>query len=156
MLRETEMPNVRWSLAVLMLWGMSGGAQAGAMVLAGTVATTQPVLASESDARTDWRVIARRRVADARDIDNTPVIDGRRYREVRVCAERNLVRVRSAGLKLSDGRDQRLLLPPALRAGKCTKPHRVLGGPQGIRGVRFEYEAVSIGYGSAEIVVFAR
>jgi hypothetical protein len=149
-------PNIRWSVAALMMASLCAGAQTGTTVLARAAAALQPVQASDGDASADWRPIARRRVADAPDIDVTPVIDGRKYREVRVCAERNLVRIRRGGLKLSDGRDQRLLLPPTLRAGKCTKPHRVQDGPQGIRSVRFEYEAVSVGYGSAEIVVQAR
>lgn len=102
-----------------------------------------------------WREIARLNVRDRQDRDRVSVNDGRVYRQVMVCAERNTVRIRRAEVQLGNGTWQRLFLPVALSAGACSKGIDLLGGARRIRALQFDYEAWSPGIARGTISVRA-
>jgi hypothetical protein len=116
-------------------------------------ATPEPRRGPGSDR---WRVIGQSRVSDKAEYDIVRTGDGRRYSQVRVCAERNAIRLRRAEMTLGNGRSQRLFLPLVLAEDQCSRPIDTLGGRRVIRQVRFDNEALTLGRGNATIVVEAR
>lgn len=103
-----------------------------------------------------WTVIAKQHVRDKADKDIAFVADSTGYSEVKVCAERNKVRLRRAEMSLRTGQKQRLFLPLVLEAGQCSNPIQVLRAPQAIAHIAFDYETMTIGIETADVVVMAR
>lgn len=103
-----------------------------------------------------WREIARQSVRDRNDRDTIPVRSNELFREVKVCAERNILRIRRAEVQLGNGYWQRMFVPPVLAPGKCSKDIDLMGNARRIRALRFEYEAWTPGIARGTIVVHAR
>lgn len=122
-----------------------------------TVQSARPVGGAAMPLPADgWRTLSRRHVRDRAERDSAWVPSLARFDEVRVCAERNPVRVRRAEARLRDGRSQRLFLPLVIRPGECSRPIRLQRRPVGLASVEFEYETMSLGLATAHIVVQAR
>lgn len=108
-----------------------------------------------SGAGGNWREIARLNVRDRADHDTVGVRGNDLYREVKVCAERNTIRIRRAEVQLGNGQWQRMFLPLALSAGDCSNAIDLLGNARRIRALRFEYEAWTAGVARGTVVVKA-
>lgn len=106
-------------------------------------------------ASSPWREIVRLNVLDRAERDLAPVNDQVPYREVKVCAERQPIRIRRAELQFANGKWMRLFLPLVLNDGDCSKSIDLLGGPRRIRAIRFEYEAWSPGVARGTVIVKA-
>lgn len=92
----------------------------------------------------NWREIVRLNVRDRADRDIALSSDpSTLFRDIKVCSERNTIRIRRAEVQLGNGKWQRLFLPLALSQGQCSDAVTLQGAPRRIRAVRFEYEAWS-------------
>lgn len=100
-----------------------------------------------------WREISRLNVRDRATTDTVRVNDRELYRDVKICAERNTVRIRRAEAQLGGRQWQRLFVPLALAPGKCSNPIDLLGDGRRITSLRFEYEAWSPGWRGGTLVV---
>jgi hypothetical protein len=90
----------------------------------------------------NWREIARLAVRDRIETETVNVRDTIRFREVKVCGQRQIVRMRRAEVLVQSGRWQRLPLPPVLSPGRCSNPLALPGANgQRVRALRFTYEA---------------
>lgn len=93
-----------------------------------------------------WREIARLNVRDRADRDVLPSNDRQTvFRQIKVCSERNTIRVRRAEAQLGNGQWQRLFIPLTLSQGECSNAIDLLGNKRRIRAVRFEYETWTVG-----------
>lgn len=115
------------------------------------IESVRPVAAGNASG---WREIARLNVADRADTDRVRVSDRRTYREVKICAERNTVRIRRAEAQLDGRQWQRLFVPLALAPGDCSNAIDLLGDERRISSVRFDYEAWSPGWRGGTLVVY--
>jgi hypothetical protein len=102
-----------------------------------------------------WREIARLDVRDRADRDIAYVRTKDVFREVKVCAERNTIRIRRAEVQLGDGYWQRMFVPLTLTPGNCSDAIDLVGDARRIRAVRFEYEAWTAGIARGTVVVKA-
>jgi hypothetical protein len=102
-----------------------------------------------------WREIARLNVRDRADRDTAYVRTNDLFREVKVCAERNTIRIRRAEVQLGNGYWQRMFVPLALTPGNCSEAIDLMGNARRIRAVRFEYEAWTAGIARGTVVVKA-
>jgi hypothetical protein len=93
----------------------------------------------------NWREVARLNVRDRVDRDQTAVRSSDLWRAVRLCAERNPVRIRRAEVQLGNGGWQRMFVPLVINPGQCSDGVDLIGGARRIRGFRFDYEAWSAG-----------
>ncbi len=103
----------------------------------------------------NWREIGRLNVRDRADRDTLYVRSNDLFREVKVCAERNTVRIRRAEVQLGNGKWQRLFVPLALAPGRCSDGIDLMGEGRRIRAFKFDYEAWSPGMARATVVVQA-
>jgi hypothetical protein len=117
------------------------------------VASIRPLGGAVSPA--GWQELGRLNVRDHADTDTLRVRNQGQFREIRVCAERNTVRIRRAEVQLDGRQWQRLFLPLALDPGRCSQGIGLLGGSRRISAVRFDYEAWSAGWRSGTMVVSA-
>lgn len=103
----------------------------------------------------NWREIGRLNVRDRADRDMLYVRSNELFREVKICAERNTVRIRRAEVQLGNGKWQRMFVPLALSPGDCSNGIDLMGNARRIRALQFDYEAWSPGMARATIVVKA-
>ncbi|MBL0924925.1 MAG: hypothetical protein IBJ12_10735 [Sphingomonadaceae bacterium] len=103
----------------------------------------------------NWREIARLDVRDRADRDTAYVRTNDLFREVKVCAERNTVRIRRAEVQLGNGYWQRMFVPLALTPGNCSDAIDLMGNARRIRAVRFEYESWTAGIARGTVTVKA-
>jgi hypothetical protein len=103
----------------------------------------------------NWREIARLNVRDRVDRDTVNVRTNELFREVKVCAEHNTVRIRRAEVQLGNGYWQRMFVPLALTPGNCSDAIDLMGNARRIRAVRFEYEAWTAGIARGTVTVKA-
>jgi hypothetical protein len=92
-------------------------------------------------------------VRDNAEKDLAILHDGDDIIEVRLCAERNAIRLRNAVLWMTGDKRQKLWLPLILEAGKCSNPIAVKGGPIRVTHVALEYEALSLGEEGAHVTI---
>lgn len=103
-----------------------------------------------------WREIAQLNVRDRADRDVAPSNDRQSvFNQIKICSERNTIRIRRAEAQLGNGRWQRLFIPLALSQGECSNAVDLLGKNRRIRAVRFEYETWSAGMERGTISVRA-
>lgn len=117
---------------------------------AAATATTKPDLGQ------GWHELGRVHVRDGNDKDLAFLKNGENAIEVRVCAERNAIRLRNAELWMAGDKRQKLWLPLVLAAGKCSDVSKVQGGPARITHLALDYEAMSLGVEGAHLTIFAR
>lgn len=104
----------------------------------------------------NWREIAQLNVRDRADRDLLPSNDRQtRFSQIKVCSERNTVRIRRAEAQLGNRRWQRLFIPLTLSNGECSNAIDIVGSDRRIRAVRFEYETWSAGMERGTISVKA-
>jgi hypothetical protein len=104
---------------------------------------------------TGWRDIARLPVRDRVQSDIITIRDNRLFRQAKLCAERNTVRLRSADLQRGNGTWQRLNPLRAIQPGRCSSPVDLGRGGQSIRAVRFDFDTWMQGASGAIVVVRA-
>jgi hypothetical protein len=102
-----------------------------------------------------WSEIARLDVRDRIDRDQAAIRSSDLWRQVRLCAERNPVRVRRAEVQLGNGNWQRMFVPLVIMPGKCSDGIDLTGGARRVRAVRFDYEAWTAGVARGTISVQA-
>jgi hypothetical protein len=100
-----------------------------------------------------WQELKRVLVNDRADFDVVLVGGDQMYRVVKVCAERQPIRIRRAGVRLENGTYQRLFLPLVLQPGSCSKEIKLQGAPRRIHFFDFDYEAWSAGIARGTIVI---
>jgi hypothetical protein len=105
---------------------------------------------------TGWHELDRIHVRDSAEKDLAVLKGGDGTVEVRLCAERNAVRLRNAELWMAGDKRQKLWLPLILEAGKCSNPIAVNGGPIRVTHVALEYEAMSLGSEGAHVSIQGR
>ncbi|MFN0114298.1 MAG: hypothetical protein ACKVPY_06440 [Paracoccaceae bacterium] len=125
---------------------------ASATVQDGTIAFSDPV-SVQADLMDE---IIRLDVGDGADRDTWPIVDARKFTAIRICAEKNPVRIRRAEVRLDNGSWQRLFVPLVLDPGKCSKAIDILRAPRKLRAVQFDYEALTAGYARGTLVVYAK
>jgi hypothetical protein len=120
------------------------------------------VLASAASAETKpqvgqgWQELGRVHVRDDAEKDLAFLSDGDDVVEIRVCAERNTIRLRNAELWMAGDKRQKLWLPLVLEAGKCSDPDKVQGGPIRVTHLALEYEAMSLDVEGAHLSIYGR
>lgn len=114
------------------------------------VRSVRPASASSSS---PWREISRLNVRDRATTDTVSVNDRQLYRAVKICAERNALRIRRAEVRLGRRQWQRLFVPLALAPGKCSNEIDLLGKGRRITALRFDYEAWSPAWRGGTLVV---
>lgn len=118
----------------------------------GSIRSIRPVASAAS---AGWREIARLDVRDRADRDQVGVRSNELFREVKLCAERNPIRMRRAEVQLGNGTWQRLFVPLVIAPGNCSDGVDLIGNARRLRALRFEYEAWSPGIARGTIVVQA-
>jgi hypothetical protein len=103
-----------------------------------------------------WRELGRVHVRDNAEKDLAFLHDGNDVVEVRVCAERNAIRLRNAELWTSGDGRQKLWLPLVLGAGDCSNAIEVKGGPIRVTHLALEYEAMTLGAEGAHLSIHGR
>ena len=116
------------------------------------IRSIRPAAASASSG---WRELARLNVRDRADRDQVSVRSNELFREVKLCAERNPIRIRRAEVQLGNGTWQRMFVPLVITPGDCSNAVDLIGDARRIRALRFEYEAWSPGIARGTIVVQA-
>ncbi len=124
----------------------SAGASAGAPVLSGI---------DFLQART-WTSLLALKVGDRPERDRRAIPDNRRFVSVSVCALKDTIRIRDARVQFGDGRWQRLVVPPTLAQGECSKGTDLVSAPRRLRAVQFDYQTVSAGRHRGELLVRGR
>jgi hypothetical protein len=114
------------------------------------VAPTKPQLSQ------GWHELGRVHVRDSAEKDLAVLHDGEDVVEIRVCAEGNAIRLRNAELWMSGDKRQKLWLPLVLRAGKCSDPSKVQGGPIRVTHLALEYEAMGLGVEGAHLSIYGK
>lgn len=113
-------------------------------------------LDTTTPAPSPWKEIARLDVRDRADRDTVGSTDRcSLFREIKVCSERNTIRIRRAEVQLGNGQWQRLFVPLALEQGRCSDDIKLLGNVRRIRAVRFKFEAWTLGIARGIISVKA-
>jgi hypothetical protein len=128
------------------------------LLVALSVPAAGPVLAQEASTgglpmEPGWAEIGRQRVNDGADSDLAFMKDDRPLTSIRVCALENDIRLRNATASLPGHKRQKLWLPLILKKGQCSDPIDVKDGPERVTHIAFEYEAMGLGLGGAELVV---
>lgn len=126
--------------------GMPDPAAAGAPVLSGI---------DFLQART-WTSLLALKVGDRPERDRRTIPDNRRFVSVSVCALKGTIRIRDARVQFGDGRWQRLVVPPTLSQGACSKGTDLVSAPRRLRAVQFDYQTASAGRHRGEILVRGR
>jgi hypothetical protein len=103
-----------------------------------------------------WHELGRIHVRDNAEKDLAFLHDGDDVVEVRLCAERNSIRLRNAELWMKGDKRQKLWLPLVIGAGTCAKPDEVQGGPIRVTHLALEYEAMSLGTEGAHLSIYGR
>ena len=103
-----------------------------------------------------WRKLGRVHVRDNAEKDLAFLNDGDDVVEIRVCAERNAIRLRNAELWMSGDKRQKLWLPLVLGSGKCSNPSKVKGGPIRVTHLALEYKAMSLDAKGAHLSIYGR
>jgi hypothetical protein len=103
-----------------------------------------------------WHDLGRVHVRDNAEKDLANLKDGKDVVQIRLCAERNAIRLRNAELWMSGDKRQKLWLPLVLGANKCTDAIKVQGGPIRVTHLALEYEAMSLGTEGAHLSVYGR
>jgi hypothetical protein len=103
-----------------------------------------------------WRDLGRVHVRDSAEKDLAFLSDGNDVVQIRLCAERNAVRLRNAELWMAGDKRQKLWLPLVLGANKCTDSIKVQGGPIRVTHLALEYEAMSLGTEGAHLSVYGK
>jgi hypothetical protein len=129
-------------------WLMTGVAQA----------QTQPTKLVDMQpwASQGWHDLGRVHVRDSAEKDLAFLKDGDGVVQIRLCAERNAIRLRNAELWMAGDKRQKLWLPLVLGANKCTDSIKVQGGPIRVTHLALEYEAMSVGTEGAQLSVYGR
>jgi hypothetical protein len=137
---------------------LAGWCLAACALASGSSAAAQSPSASDTkpDAQQGWHELGRVHVRDAAEKDLAFLKNGDDVVAVRVCAERNAVRLRNAELLMSGDKRQKLWLPLVLDAGKCSDPIKVQGGPIRVTHLALEYEAMSLGAEGAHLSILGR
>ncbi|MBL8419033.1 MAG: hypothetical protein JNK92_00190 [Dechloromonas sp.] len=125
-----------------------------APVSAETTATTSAV--TKPQPGQGWHELGRIHVRDNAEKDLAFLHDGDDVVEIRVCAERNSIRLRNAESWMSGDKRQKLWLPLVLGAGKCLDPSKVQGGPIRVTHLALEYEAMSLGTEGAHLSIYGK
>jgi hypothetical protein len=141
---------VKHALARLCLGACALAAGANAESQAPSAADTNPHV------QQGWHELGRVHVRDNAEKDLAFLNDGDDVVSVRVCAERNAVRLRNAELWMSGDKRQKLWLPLVLDAGKCSDPIKVQGGPIRVTHLALEYEAMSLGAEGAHLSIYGK
>jgi len=103
-----------------------------------------------------WHDLGRVHVRDSAEKDLAFLKDGDGVVQIRLCAERNAIRLRNAELWMAGDKRQKLWLPLVLAANKCTDSIKVQGGPIRVTHLALEYEAMSVGTEGAHLSVYGR
>jgi hypothetical protein len=103
-----------------------------------------------------WHSLDRVHVRDNAEKDLAILKDGDNVAEIRLCAERNAIRLRNAELWMAGDKRQKLWLPLVLGANKCTDSIKVQGGPIRVTHLALEYEAMSLGTEGAHLAVYGK
>jgi hypothetical protein len=103
-----------------------------------------------------WHDLGRVHVRDSAEKDLAFLKDGDHVVQIRLCAERNAIRLRNAELWMSGDRRQKLWLPLVLGANKCTDAIQVQGAPIRVTHLALEYEAMSLGTEGAHLSIYGR
>jgi hypothetical protein len=127
------------------------------------LAATAPAPAQEAKlvdmqawAAQGWRDLGRVHVRDNAEKDLAVLSNGDNVVRIRLCAERNAIRLRNAELWTEGNGRQKLWLPLVLGANKCTESIKVQGGPIRVTHVALEYEAMSLGTEGAHLSVYGK
>jgi hypothetical protein len=103
-----------------------------------------------------WHDLGRVHVRDNAEKDLAFLSEGDNVIQIRLCAERNAIRLRNAELWMSGDKRQKLWLPLVLGANKCTDSIKVDGGPIRVTHLALEYEAMSLGAEGAHLSIYGR
>jgi len=103
-----------------------------------------------------WHDLGRVHVRDSAEKDLAFLNDGDNVVQIRLCAERNAIRLRNAELWMAGDKRQKLWLPLVLGANKCTDSIKVQGGPIRVTHLAMEYEAMSLGTEGAHLSIYGR
>lgn len=103
-----------------------------------------------------WHDLGRVHVRDNAEKDLAFLKDGDSVVQIRLCAERNAIRLRNAELWMSGDKRQKLWLPLVLDANKCTDSISVEDGPIRVTHLALEYEAMSLGTEGAHLAIYGR
>jgi len=141
---------VKTALALLCLSTLALATIASAQTQAPAAADTKPHVEQ------GWHELGRVHVRDNAEKDLAFLKDGDDVVEVRVCAERNAIRLRNAELWMSGDKRQKLWLPLVLGAGECSDPIKVQGGPIRVTHLALEYEAMSLGAEGAHLSIYGK
>lgn len=122
-----------------------------------TTSANAPVLSGIDflQART-WTSLLALKVGDRPERDRRAIPDNRRFVSVSVCALKDTIRIRDARVQFGDGRWQRLVVPPTLSQGECSKGTDLVSAPRRLRAVQFDYQTASAGHHRGEILVRGR
>lgn len=103
-----------------------------------------------------WREVARLNVRD-RSVGDTVLVTDRvtKFREVKICSERGLIRIRHAEVQLGNGHWQRLFVPLILGPGRCSDAVDLLGQGRRLRYVRVQYHSWIPGMSHGTVTVKA-
>ena len=101
-----------------------------------------------------WREIARLGVRQGVQWDSVQVRNSnQRYRQVTVCAERNVVRIARMDAFFNNGQRQTFHTPLTLRPGQCSRAMDLQGQDRRIRSLSFTYQGWNPAYRGAVVVV---
>jgi hypothetical protein len=129
----------------------------GACLLTGVAqAQATKLVDMQSWASQGWHDLGRLHVRDSAEKDLAFLKDGDGVVQIRLCAERNAIRLRNAELWMAGDKRQKLWLPLVLAANKCTDSIKVQGGPIRVTHLALEYEAMSLGTEGAHLSVYGR
>jgi hypothetical protein len=103
-----------------------------------------------------WHDLGRVHVRDGAEKDLALLKDGDNVVQIRVCAERNAIRLRNAELWMAGDKRQKLWLPLVLGADKCSDAIKVQGGPIRVTHLALEYEAMSFGTEGAHLAIYGK
>jgi len=100
-----------------------------------------------------WREIARLNVRQGVLWDSTQVSNNQRYRQLILCAERNVVRIARFDAFFNNGQRQIFRNPLVLRPGQCSRGMDLQGQNRRLRSLSFTYQGWNPAYRGAVVVV---